>query len=82
MVFKGEAENLFWYFDKAATLAQSLSRVVLSHVAQDYDPSFFQVLFDKWPSLLTQVIGLFTVSATATKKSQKWTGSWTAVGTG
>ena len=32
-----------------------------------------QVLFDKWPSVLTQVIGLFSVSAT--KKSQNYKGS-------
>ncbi|CAE7670126.1 Pikfyve, partial [Symbiodinium necroappetens] len=33
---------------------------------------FDKVLFDKWPSVLTQVIGLFSVSAT--KKSQNYKG--------
>ena len=62
---QGEAENLFWYFDKAKIAEPCPLRST---------EAGGQVLFEKWPSLLTQVIGLFTVSAT--KKSQNYKGPY------
>ncbi|CAJ1327689.1 unnamed protein product [Effrenium voratum] len=72
----GKTKALFHISHDERLVLKSLQGKELEHVKQEAASMFWyfdKVLFDKWPSVLTQVLGLFTVTAT-NKRGQTNTG--------